>query len=98
MPAPADWSPTIRLSPRQHDLLSMDSYCEYGEQRSPAPELAPLREELGRGGIIHVTDLVLQHLVELADRDQDPAERTVYRNLLAKARQAKTAGDPVVGP
>jgi hypothetical protein len=78
-------APTIRLSPRQYDLLSMDSYCEYSEANNPAPELAGLRAQLARGKTIHVSPVVLRSLIELADRDGDTAEQHIYRRLLAKA-------------
>lgn len=87
-----EWWPSLRLTPRQRELLSMDSYCEYPEERSPAPELAPLRAELQRGTIITLTNLVMAHLAELADRDDEPREQAVYRRLASRARFFKTNG------
>lgn len=75
---------TIKLTPRQHELLRMDTYCEYPESKNPAPELAPIRGFLDRGNTMPVTPLFVQHVKELADRDQDPNEQRIYKNLLHK--------------
>lgn len=74
----------IILTKRQHELLYMDTYCEYPETNNPAPELAPLRGFLDTGRKIPVTPMLIEHVTELADRDQDPIEQRVYKNLLRK--------------
>jgi hypothetical protein len=76
---------TIKLTTRQKELLYMDTYCEYGEDSNPMPELKPIRDEI-KAGSVTVNKLLIDHLSELADRDQEPTEQRVYRGLLKKAK------------
>lgn len=77
---------TLTLTKRQHELLRMDTYCEYTEQNNPAPELASIRTYLNAGKRVPLTHLFIAHIKELADRDQDPNEQRVYKNLLRKIK------------
>ncbi|MBK9497182.1 MAG: hypothetical protein IPO08_22235 [Xanthomonadales bacterium] len=77
---------TIKLTKRQAELLYMDTYCEYGEDNNPIPELKPIRDEI-KTGRVTVNKLLIDHLTELADRDQEPTEQRVYRGLLKKAKE-----------
>ena len=74
---------TIRVTKRQHSLLSMD-VVDIGT----TPETQPIADELERGRTLAVTATLLAELREFCDRDDDPIERAAYRHLYAKALKA----------
>ena len=72
----------LKLTPKQYDLLYMDVVEVTDLEKYP--EDTQLVRELERGKTITITDNLLFHVSEFADRDESLSERTVYRNLYKK--------------
>lgn len=83
---------TIKLTPRQRDLLMCDTYAEYPEGEKDVTlidgvarggdEGVQLRNELRAGKVVTVTPFLISELEEFADCDADPDEQRLYRRLL----------------
>ena len=71
----------LRLTRRQHSLLWMD-VVDVGT----TPDTEPIARELQQGMTVTVTPQLIDELRNGADKDADPDEQRIYRNLLVRAR------------